>query len=114
MERRFRDGGFSPPSLAEAVAGVKIPGTTAEEMLQYLLDTDAVVKVSEDLGFHRDALAEARQRVSEFLTARGKMGMAEFRDLLGTTRKYAVPLLEYFDAIKVTRRVGDERILART
>ncbi|MCL5046102.1 MAG: selenocysteine-specific translation elongation factor [Actinobacteria bacterium] len=111
LERRFKGGGFSPPSLVEAAAGLKVSGTTPEEILQYLIDAEAVVKISEDLGFHRAALEEARRRTTEFLTAHGKMTMADFRDLLGTTRKYAVPLLEYFDAVKLTRRVGDERIL---
>lgn len=110
LEAAYREAGLSPPAPAEAAAalGIADPG----ELLNRLLDTGVLVKAGEDLYFHRDALAAAAQAVRRHLEARGSMTMAEMRDLLGTTRKYAVPLGEYFDRIRLTRRTGDARRLA--
>ncbi|MGE5589821.1 MAG: selenocysteine-specific translation elongation factor [Bacillota bacterium] len=125
LEGRYRDGGFSPPLAREALEGLEAPdrpggqkgrslkGAEAEELLQYLADQGLLVKVGEDLYFHRDALDEARRRLTRYFADHERLGMGDFRDLLGTTRKYAVPLLEYFDAMHVTRRLGDDRVLVR-
>lgn len=110
LEAAYREAGLSPPAPADVAAalGIADPG----EFLNRLLDTGVLVKAGEDLYFHRDALAAAAQAVRRHLEARGSMTMAEMRDLLGTTRKYAVPLGEYFDRIRLTRRTGDARRLA--
>ena len=70
-----------------------------------------LVKVAEDIYLHADAEAEMRRKVSERLAQGAGMTVAEIRDLLGTTRKYAVPLCEYLDRVGVTRREGDLRLL---
>ncbi|MCL5676724.1 MAG: SelB C-terminal domain-containing protein, partial [Firmicutes bacterium] len=111
LEERFAQGGFSPPSPREAMDGLLLKAAAAEEILQYLLDQQVLVKVAEDLVFHRDALEEARRRVAAHFTDHQRLNMGDFRDMLGTTRKYAVPLLEYFDSSRFTRRVGDDRVL---
>ncbi len=110
---RYRDGRFSPPPGREALEGLPLKGPAADEMLQYLVDQGLLVKVGEDLYFHRDVLEEARQRLTGYFTDHDRLGMGEFRDLLGTTRKYAVPLLEYFDSTRFTRRLGDDRLLVK-
>lgn len=110
---RYRDGRFSPPLVREALEGLALKGPAADELLQYLVDQGLLVKVGEDLYFHRDVLEEARQRLAGYFTDHDRLGMGEFRDLLGTTRKYAVPLLEYFDSTRFTRRLGDDRVLVR-
>src|SRR5207247_3274219 len=71
-----------------------------------------LVCVAEDLYLHADAEAEMRRRLTEKLTAGQGVTVAEIRDLLDTTRKYAVPLCEYLDRVGVTRREGDLRFLA--
>ena len=72
-----------------------------------------LVHVADDMYLHADAEADMRRRVSERLAGGAGMTVAEIRDLLGTTRKYAVPLCEYLDRAGVTRREGDLRLLAR-
>ena len=69
------------------------------------------MKVSDDLVFHRDALADLRERMSSEKTKSPKIDVARFKDLTGVSRKYAIPLLEYLDREHVTRRVGDLRLI---
>jgi len=68
------------------------------------------VKVAENLYFHARSLRSAEDAVRRHLDEHGKITVAEFRDLTQSSRKYALPILEYLDAKKVTRRVGDERV----
>lgn len=110
LVRAYLDAGFSPPGPKEALAGLGLPGPEAEDLYQCLVEEGTLVQVAPDVTFHRDHLAAAEAAVRERLAAQGKIAVGDLRDALGTSRRYAVPLLEYFDARKVTRRVGDERI----
>lgn len=118
LEAAYRAAGLSPPTPAEAVAAVRgSPGGAAStsghaEVFNLLVDQGVLVKVAEGMYFHREAMDAAVAAVRRHLEERGAMTMAEMRDLFGTTRKYAVPLGEYFDRLRLTRRVGDERRLA--
>lgn len=112
---RLSEGRFSPPTVREITAGPEAAGLNAVEAMEIvagLVEEGLLVKVSDDCVIHRENFEQARLAVINYLKKNGRLSMAEFRDLLGTTRKYAVPLLEYFDSIKITRRVGDERVLA--
>jgi len=81
------------------------------DLLNLLAQQGKVVKVSEQVVFAADAYGNMAAKVSEHLKAEGKISLAEVRDMFGTSRKYAQALLEYLDGKKVTRRVGDERVL---
>ena len=70
-----------------------------------------LVKLSDDLVFHRDALDAMRRQGCRAETNTPKLNVGNFKDLFGVTRKYAIPLLEYLDRERVTRRVGDERVI---
>lgn len=111
LDERFRAAGMSPPTVAEAARGLEVRGTPTEEMVQHLVDVAQLVKVADDMYFHAEALTAAEARVRELLSGRS-MTTSELREALSTSRKYVVPLLEYFDSIKLTRRVGDARVLA--
>jgi selenocysteine-specific elongation factor len=76
-----------------------------------LLRDKVLVKISDDLVFHRDALDDLRRRISSYKSKSPKIGIAEFKVFTGITRKYAIPLLEYLDRERVTKRVGDERVI---
>ena len=80
-------------------------------MLNLLLARQQVVKVSEDVVFSTTAYNEMVERVVSHLKASGRVTVAEVRDMFKTSRKYALALLEYLDGAKITRRVGDERVL---
>jgi selenocysteine-specific elongation factor len=104
---------FVPVAFDAAVAAVKqaqIPG--AGKAFDTLLALGALVKVGPSL-YRGSQIAQIRARVEQFLVRAGRMTAAEFRDLLGTSRKYAVPLLEWLDARGVTLRSGDYRTLRK-
>lgn len=109
----YQEARFQPPGWEEAVARLKIPPAEAGEYLAYLLRNNILVKIDGDLIFHAAALREAQDIVVAVLQRQGEISVAEVRDLLKTSRKFALPLLEYFDQKRVTRRVGDKRILLK-
>ena len=81
------------------------------ELLGLLIELGKVVRCAPDVVYTREAYEEMVKRIVEQIKAKGKITVAEVRDLFGASRKYALPLLEYLDQQKVTRRVGDERVL---
>jgi selenocysteine-specific elongation factor len=102
---------FTPTPLAQVVAAVKqsrIGGIG--KAFDTLLARGALVKVGDEL-YRGTQIAQIRARVEQFLRSNRQMTMAQFRDLIGTSRKYAVPLLEWFDARGITVRSGDFRML---
>lgn len=115
LDAALREGRFSPPSLPPAGAG--LPQEVFSAALETLLEDGQVVCPSGLAGglagepvFHRQAIDIARQRLEEHLDRHGEVTVAEFRDMLGSTRKFVLPLLEYFDREKVTFRRGDLRV----
>jgi selenocysteine-specific elongation factor len=111
IEQAFASAGLTVPALKEVLAGLPVDKIRAQKIVTLLLRDRVLIKLSEDLVFHRDALAELRRKLAEQKTKSSKINVATFKDLTGVTRKYAIPLLEYFDRERVTRRVGDERII---
>jgi len=109
----LKEAFFLPPSWGDLCRGAGLNESAGTELLQYLLRTGEMVKVSEELYFYRDVLLVAREKVVKYLLEKGEISVGEMRDLLQTSRKYALPLLEYFDREKVTRRVGDKRLPGR-
>jgi len=103
--RLFRENAYTPPMRAEAEA---IVGT---EVLVSLIEQGRLVKLGDSVLFLRETYEEALARLLAYLREHGKITAAEARDVLGTTRKYILPLLEHMDERRLTRRVGDERIL---
>ena len=81
------------------------------ELLGHLLERGAVVKVNETVVFSTEAYADMRNRIVEHLNTHGSVTVADARTIFGTSRKYVLPLLEYLDQQRITRRVGDERVL---
>ncbi len=80
------------------------------ELLGVLRNSGEVIEVAEGIAFHRDALQEAVKIAMDAIDSKGSVTIADLRDLLGTTRKYALALLEYMDRVKLTVRVGDVRV----
>ena len=111
IERAFADAGLRVPALKEVLGSLKIDRERAQRIVTLLLRDKVLVKLSEDLVFHQHALEELRKSVSSYTTRSPKLDVAAFKDLTGVSRKYAIPLLEYLDRERVTRRVGDERVI---
>jgi selenocysteine-specific elongation factor len=111
IEHAFASAGLKVPALKDVLSGLKIDRVRAQKIVTLLLRDKVLVKISEDLVFHRDALQDLRKRMSSEKTKSPKIDVARFKDLAGVSRKYAIPLLEYLDREHVTRRMGDERLI---
>jgi selenocysteine-specific elongation factor len=109
IEQAFAKAGLQVPALKEVLASLRIDQTRAQKIVTLLLRDRVLVKVSDDLVFHRSALESLRQQITGLKPTKSRINVAEFKDLYGITRKYAIPLLEYLDRERVTKRVGDER-----
>jgi selenocysteine-specific elongation factor len=81
------------------------------ELLAYLVQEGDVIRINGETGFARPVYEGAVERLRAHLQDHRAISVAEARDMLGSTRRYVLPLLEWLDAQKVTRRVGDDRIL---
>lgn len=105
--QRFRASPFTPPSVAEAEALV------GAEVLGALVEQGQLVRVgagSESVLFLKESYDQALTAIARYLREHGTITAAQARDVLGTTRKYILPLLEHMDMLKMTRRTGDERV----
>jgi selenocysteine-specific elongation factor len=109
IEEAFGQAGLKVPALQEVIAGLKVDKVRAQKIVTLLLRDKILIKVSEELVFHRSALAELRRQVAAYRVKSSKIDVAHFKELAGVSRKYAIPLLEYLDRERVTRRVGDAR-----
>jgi selenocysteine-specific elongation factor len=80
------------------------------DVLATLIDSGELVRLDDTIVYTHAAFDEMRERILRAIDEQGEVNVATLRDLFGTTRKYAIPLLEYLDEHKVTRRVGDVRV----
>jgi selenocysteine-specific elongation factor len=99
--------------VAEAIAGTRLAAADARKLLRRLVDSGKITKVTDDFYFSKDALEELRTKLKTFAgsAADRHIDVSKFKDIAGVSRKYAIPLLEYFDREHVTARVGDKRII---
>jgi selenocysteine-specific elongation factor len=111
IEKAFASAGLKVPALKDVLAGLKIDNARAQKIVTLLLREKILIKISDDLVFHQAPLAELRQKLAAEKSRSPKLDVGHFKDLAGVSRKYAIPLLEYLDRERVTRRVGDARVI---
>ena len=112
IEQAFSTAGLAVPSVKEVWAQLAIENRRAEKILQILLREKILVRVSPELVFHRAALETLPGLLQNYKRFKGeRIGVPSFKELTGITRKYAIPLLEYLDRQRLTRRIGDERVI---
>jgi selenocysteine-specific elongation factor len=112
IEQAFRRAGLTVPSVKEVLGELAVESRRAEKILQILLRDKILVRVSAELVFHRSALERLPGLLQNYKKAKGeRIGVPAFKELIGSTRKYAIPLLEYLDRQRLTRRAGDERVI---
>jgi len=109
--KSYLDAGLAVPSFKDAMDPFRARRAEALSLVQSMLKEGALVKVTEDLYFHRDVLSKLREDYRAYLLREGKATPAGMKELTGLSRKYIIPLMEYFDATKLTIRTGDQRIL---
>ena len=110
IEALFRDGPFQPPAAEDVAARLQLPSAAVQQALKLLCEHGRLVRI-EDILFLKEAVARAREILVEHLRKEGRLESVQFKYLLNTTRKFALPLLDHFDRIGVTRRVGNTRLL---
>jgi len=112
LRQALREDGLAPETTDALARESGVDMDVARRALRKLADDGEIVRVASDLHFSREALDEARRRIEEHLRSRPEGATAAgLRDALGVSRKYAIPLLEYFDAGGLTKREGDVRVL---
>jgi selenocysteine-specific elongation factor len=111
LEENFLSAGAAPPSPEEALTRAGLSGNEEHALFQLLVEERKLVRVKESLFFHAGALDKIQDKLVALLRERKEIGPGDIKDLLGISRKYAIPLLEYFDARRVTARVGERRVL---
>jgi selenocysteine-specific elongation factor len=109
IEDAFAAAGLKVPALREVLGGLKVDKLTAQKIVTLLLRDKTLIKISEELVFHRGALEGLRRQMAAYRAKSSKIDVAQFKEMTGVSRKYAIPLLEYLDRERVTKRVGDAR-----
>ncbi|MGD1025306.1 MAG: selenocysteine-specific translation elongation factor [Candidatus Sulfotelmatobacter sp.] len=109
IEDAFASAGLRVPAMQDVIAGLKIDKVRAQKIVTLLLRETLLIKISDELVFHRSALLELRRHLAAYKAKSASIDVAKFKELTGVSRKYAIPLLEYLDRERVTRRVGDAR-----
>ncbi len=111
VESLFRRQLFNPPSPDEVAAAAALPKDKVMALLKILIEQERLIRIDKDLFFHTDAVQQARQLLIDHIRKEGQLQSVDFKYLLNTTRKFAIPLLDYFDKINLTRRCGYTRLL---
>ncbi len=109
IEGAFRQAAFQPPSLQDVLTAAGTDAQQARALLEKLIKGKALVRISQDLIFHRDAITHIRTSLAAHKGRR--FSVPEFKAWTQVSRKYAIPLLEYLDRERVTRREGDIRVV---
>jgi selenocysteine-specific elongation factor len=107
----LKEGRLSPPRLEELAQLTGASLSTVQGVLKILEKEGFTVRVSQDLFFDRDAVSALREKLISYLKSKREITTQEFKEMVGATRKYTIPLGEYFDREKVTLRVGEKRVL---
>jgi selenocysteine-specific elongation factor len=111
LEELYRRGHFSPPTFKEATEASRIAPDKVKQLLQVLVNQGRLIKVKEDLYFHQAAMEALKAALIDFLKQNREITVNQFKDLTQTSRKFSIPLLEYFDSTRTTVRVGETRRL---
>jgi len=115
---QYRSAGLEVPKLEEAIAealvGTSLKMSQARKLFQMFLDSGEIVKVTDEFYFVKDALDKLADQLRQFaaMTNDRLIDVPKFKELAGVSRKYAIPLLEYFDREHITVRAGDKRYIA--
>ena len=107
----YMDAGLTPPSIKELMEKFAGQRSLAESVINVMLKEGSLVKINEDLYFHKEVLTRLREDYKSLLVRDGKATPASMKELTSLSRKFIIPLMEYFDITKLTIRAGDHRIL---
>ncbi|MCP4745598.1 MAG: selenocysteine-specific translation elongation factor [Desulfobacteraceae bacterium] len=109
----YLNSGITPPFFKEVIKQLDSSMDLAHQVLELLLKEAILVKVKEDLYYHNDPLAKLKQKLIDHLVSKGEISTPQFKDMTGASRKFVIALIEHFDSIQLTIRVGDMRQLRK-
>lgn len=110
FEEQYLESAFMPPYIDEIVK-LCPKGINGQLLIQTLVDRSVLVKIDANICLHQKRFEEALFKIRAYIRENKRMTLGECRDMLGTSRKYAVPILEYLDQQKITKKIEDHRIL---
>jgi selenocysteine-specific elongation factor len=111
VENLLVRGGLQSPSLKELASKLSIDESEVRNVVHLLAEEGTIIKTKGDIYFHREAVEEFKGELIQFLRAHHEITTAQFKEMTKVSRKYAIPLMEYFDNTKITIRVGEKRLL---
>jgi len=109
----YLNSGLQPPYFKELTGTLKIDPKESKNVLMLLVKEGPIVKVKEDLFFHATVITDLKTRLVDFLKSNKEITTPQFKEMTGASRKYTIPLLEFFDDENLTIRVGDIRLLRK-
>ncbi|MBW2544581.1 MAG: selenocysteine-specific translation elongation factor [Deltaproteobacteria bacterium] len=107
----YRNSGLTPPSIKEIMEKFPERRAAATDILAVMINSKVLVKINEDLYFHSESIGRLKEDYRKLLIRDGKASPASFKDMTGLSRKFIIPLMEFFDKTKLTIRVENHRIL---
>lgn len=111
IEQTYLQSGLQPPYFKDILESIGEDTNEAKEVLFHMLEEGLLIKVKENLFFHKDVLERLKNDLVDYLKRNGEINTQQFKEITHTSRKYTIPLIEYFDSTKVTIRIGDVRRL---
>ena len=110
----YKKSGLTPPYFRELAKTLDVDAARANDVLMLLVDEGVIIKTKDDLYFHTAAVKDLQNKLVDFLTSSGEITTPQFKEMTGASRKFVIPLIEYFDSKKVTLRIGDIRKLRKS
>jgi len=111
IEALVLNAGYQPPQLPDLQNSISADPEEVRRIFFWMMKEKILVKLTEDIVYHRTTLESIKKQIKGKFASGSKFGVAEFKELFDLTRKHAIPLLEYLDRERFTRRVGSDRIL---
>jgi len=111
VEETLRKGGLQPPSSKELSEEWSEKGEEVQAVFDHLVHEGVLVKIKSGMYFHRDPFNHLKEELMTYLKQHQEITTPQFKEITGVSRKYAIPLIEYFDQIKLTLRLGEKRVL---
>jgi selenocysteine-specific elongation factor len=111
IEQAYLQSGLEPPYFRDLIASLGQNSSRMKDILALMLEEGTLIKVKEDLYFHKRVIDHLKKGLVSYLKANREITTPQFKEMTGVSRKYTIPLIEFFDITKVTIRVGDIRRL---
>jgi len=111
IEQAYLESRLEPPYFRDLMGSLGQNSARTKDLLVLMLEEGTLIKVKEDLFFHKSVIDDLKNGLVSYLKANGEITTPQFKEMTGVSRKYTIPLIEFFDTSKVTIRIGDIRRL---